>query len=92
MIADIGGFIELVKYCFIYLISVFSYKRFMAFIFQEMYFLDKLNYYNPKLNKKVHKFDDKNSLKSVRKTDYASSDISESNMSVQRTNEDLTLI
>ena len=41
VIADIGGFMELVKFVLYYSVSVFSVKNFMSYIMKQMYYKDK---------------------------------------------------
>ena len=41
IIADIGGFMELIKFLFYYSVSVFSVKHFMSSIMKQMYYKEK---------------------------------------------------
>ena len=82
MLADIGGFIELIRFTFYFFISSFSMKRLMAYIINRMYFKDRV--VPQKLdNRRVHNMSE-STVKSIRNDTYASSDVSVPGISLSR--------
>ena len=53
VIADVGGYMELVKLGFYYFVSTFSAKQFMSFINKQMYFVTETSSQHKKLTNKV---------------------------------------
>ena len=75
VIADIGGFIELVNFAFYYVVSIFSIKRFMSFIYRQMYFKDQSNEKISNDFNRVHTTAN-NSTKLSGRADYVNADLS----------------
>ena len=75
VIADVGGYMELVKLGFYYCISTFSAKHFMTFIYKQMYFVTKTSSPNKKYKNKVRNLSNYSSKLDDR-IEYANADIS----------------
>ena len=83
MLADIGGFVELIRILFYFFISSFSIKRFMAYIINRMYFKDQTDMHKFIGKRKVHNVSD-STIQSTKNQTYASSDLSPSGIGFSR--------
>ena len=72
MLGDIGGFIDLVKFIFLYFISMFSIKEFMGYIYRCMYFTNLSTNNTSNNTRRVHDISI-NSKKFKEKNEYENS-------------------
>ena len=80
IIADIGGFMELIKFLFYYSVSVFSVKHFMSSIMKQMYYKEK-SFVKKKIDwNRVHNIS--SSLSINNRADDASADIDTTDVNV----------
>ena len=91
MLADIGGFIELIKFVFYYIVSIFSIKRFMSYIYQQMHFENVANIQNHDNLRRVHNISD-NSSKFSNRIDYVNTDLSSADVNLPSVSEDSHII
>ena len=82
VIAEVGGFTEIIRFLFYHSVSKFSINLFMSFIYKQMHFKNKGVKYSKIDLKKVHNLPSNPS--SLRRTWFSQSDLSINNIETQQ--------
>ena len=80
VVADVGGYMELVRFLFYYFVSTFSTRKFLSFIYKRMYFTNKTTAIKNRCKKVSHLSD--SSSKLSERVEYANADISISSINL----------